>query len=67
MQCCVEDGRGMSRETAALTDARRQDPTGEQGGTELALSHPNGNTMGCRGSGQGRDPVCVGGGGVREV
>ncbi|KAL1252822.1 hypothetical protein QQF64_017515 [Cirrhinus molitorella] len=50
VQCCVEDGRGMSRETAALTDARRQDPTGEQGGTELALSHPNGNTMGCRGN-----------------
>ncbi|KAL0162499.1 hypothetical protein M9458_041895, partial [Cirrhinus mrigala] len=60
VQCCVEDGRGMSRETAALTDARRQDPTGEQGGTELALSHPNGNTMGCGGSGQGERPCLCG-------
>lgn len=56
----MEDGHGMSRETAALTDARRQDPTGEQGGTELALSHPNGNTMGCRGSGQGERPCLCG-------
>lgn len=40
VQCCVEDGRDMSRETAALTDARRQDPTGEQGGDGAGTLSP---------------------------
>jgi len=60
----VEDGRGVSRETAALTDARRQDPTGERGGWSWHSLTPTETPWAAEEVGRGRDPVCVC---VREV